>query len=202
MPSCRPSCRNFALERADLFKRRLEAYRQRDGLQGLPIAVADTVIDLLNPACVDIVSTVREAERNFGCSVGLIGIDTYAKGTAANGGDEDKAKDQNRAAANPRSIHSELKNNVHIGVRCCSCSSAHGWAGVNAPQPLRMRLLHSAGRSFAESRKAADEGSVRRLKGEDWTTELNDDCAAGMSRERFSCVPVVYRPRSSGRPLR
>ena len=130
MPSCRPSCRNFALEGADLFKRRLEAYRQRDCLQGLPIAVADTVIDLLNPACVDIiVSTVREAERNFGCSVGLIGIDTYAKGTAANGGDEDKAKDQNRSAANPRSIHSELKNNVHIGVRCCSCSHRRRMAG-------------------------------------------------------------------------
>jgi AAA domain len=107
----------FALERADLFKRRLVAYQQRDGLQGLPIAVADAVIDLLNPNCVDIIaSTVREAERQFGCSVGLIGIDTYAKGIAANGGDEDKAKDQNRAAANLRSVHSRLENNVHIAL--------------------------------------------------------------------------------------
>lgn len=107
----------FALERADLFKRRLVAYQERDGLQGLPIAVADAVIDLLNPNCVDIIaSTVREAERQFGCSVGLIGIDTYAKGIAANGGDEDKAKDQNRAAANLRSVHSRLENNVHIAL--------------------------------------------------------------------------------------
>jgi RecA-family ATPase len=107
----------FALERADLFKRRLDAYRQRDSLQGLPIAVADAVIDLLNPACVDtIVATVREAEKHFGLGVGLIGIDTYAKGIAANGGDEDKAKDQNRAAANLRSVHSRLENNVHIAL--------------------------------------------------------------------------------------
>jgi hypothetical protein len=42
----------FALERADLFKRRLDYYRQRDQQHGLPIAVVDVVIDLLNPACI------------------------------------------------------------------------------------------------------------------------------------------------------
>jgi hypothetical protein len=105
----------FALERADLFKRRLRVYQQRDGPQGLPIAVADAVIDLLNPNCVDtIVSTIREAEQRFGCSVGLIGIDTYAKGIAANGGDEDKARDQNRAAANLRNVHARLA--AHIAL--------------------------------------------------------------------------------------
>ena len=36
----------FALERGDLFKRRLDYYRQRDNLHGLPIAVVDVVIDL------------------------------------------------------------------------------------------------------------------------------------------------------------
>jgi hypothetical protein len=105
----------FALERADLFKRRLRVYHQRDGLQGLPIAVADAVIDLLNPNCVDtIVSTVRAAEQRFGCSVGLIGIDTYAKGIAANGGDEDKARDQNRAAANLRNVHARLSSHIAL----------------------------------------------------------------------------------------
>jgi hypothetical protein len=105
----------FALERADLFKRRLRVYQQRDGLQGLPIAIADAVIDLLNPNCVDtIVSTVRAAEQRFGGNVGFIVIDTYAKGIAANGGDEDKAKDQNRAAANLRNVHGRL--DVHIAL--------------------------------------------------------------------------------------
>jgi AAA domain len=107
----------FALERADLFKRRLDFYRQRDHLHGLPIAVVDVVIDLLNPACVGtIVATVREAERNFGRGAGLLVFDTFNKGIAAGGGDEDKAKDMNRAAANLRQVHSRLENNAHIAL--------------------------------------------------------------------------------------
>jgi hypothetical protein len=107
----------FALERADLFKRRLDYYRQRDGLHGLPIAVADVVIDLLNPACVEtIVATIRDAERNFGCGVGAMVFDTYNKGIAAGGGDEDKARDQNRAATNLRTVHARLENNAHIAL--------------------------------------------------------------------------------------
>lgn len=105
----------LALERADLYRRRLQAYRRRDGLERLPIAVAGDLIDLLNPACVDlIVATVRHAEARFGCDVGLIVIDTFAKGIAASGGDEDKARDQNRAAANLRNLHAQL--NVHIAL--------------------------------------------------------------------------------------
>ncbi|OIQ68083.1 hypothetical protein GALL_503300 [mine drainage metagenome] len=105
----------LALERADLYRRRLQAYRMRDGLKGLPVAVAGTVIDLLNPNCIDlIVSTVRAAEKTFGRDVGLIIIDTYAKGIAANGGDEDKARDQNRAAANLRNVQAQL--DVHIAL--------------------------------------------------------------------------------------
>jgi hypothetical protein len=105
----------FALERADLFKRRLVVYQLRDGLTGLPVAVADAVIDLLNPNCVDLmVATVRAAEHAFQRPVGLIVIDTYAKGIAANGGDEDKARDQNRAAANLRRVHSLV--DIHIAL--------------------------------------------------------------------------------------
>jgi hypothetical protein len=105
----------LALERADLYRRRLQAYRMRDGLKGLPIAVAGTVIDLLNPNCIDlIVSTVRDAEKNFGRDVGMVIIDTYAKGIAANGGDEDKARDQNRAAANLRNVQAQL--DIHIAL--------------------------------------------------------------------------------------
>jgi len=45
---------------------------------------------------------------------GLIVIDTYAKGIAANGGDEDKARDQNRAAANLRRVQSLV--DIHIAL--------------------------------------------------------------------------------------
>ena len=41
--------------------------------------------------------------------VGLIVIDTYAKGIAAGGGDEDKAQHANIVAANLKMIHERLK---------------------------------------------------------------------------------------------
>jgi len=106
----------FALERADLVKRRLQAHAKRDKLEpDLPIAVAGQVIDLMNPACVAaIVSAIRAAETKFGLSVGVIVIDTFAKGIAASGGDEDKAKDQNVTLANLRRIQEQT--GVHVAI--------------------------------------------------------------------------------------
>ena len=122
----------IALERADLYRRRLHAYQLRDNLHGLPIAVASAVIDLLDPACVDlIVTTTRQAEQHLSCAIGMIVIDTYSKGIAAGGGDEDKARDQNRAAANMRNIHSQL--DIHIAtVGHTGKDEARGARGSNA----------------------------------------------------------------------
>lgn len=105
----------FALERADLFKRRFHVYRQRDGHVALPIAVADAVVDILHPSApAQIARTIKDIEIRLGCEVGLLVIDTYAKSIAAGGGDEDKAKDQNRAAVNLRALHGLL--HVHIAL--------------------------------------------------------------------------------------
>ena len=105
----------FALERADLQKRRFRAHSKRDGHLGLPIAIADEIVDLMRPDCTDkIIATVRAAEQHFGCKVGLVVIDTFAKGIAAGGGDEDKARDQNMVMANLRRVHSEIS--VHIAI--------------------------------------------------------------------------------------
>lgn len=122
----------FALERADLFKRRLQVYRQRDGLSGLPIAVADQVVDILDPRSVDlIVNTVKAAAERFGCDVGLVGIDTYAKAIAAAGGDEDKARDQNRAAAHLRMVHSRIQTHIAL-VGHTGKDESRGARGSNA----------------------------------------------------------------------
>jgi hypothetical protein len=105
----------LAFERADLVKRRLNAYRRRDGVYGLPITVADNIIDLMKPGCVDIIiATVLKAEAQFHREVGLIIVDTFAKGIAAGGGDEDKAKDQNKVLAHLRRLHELLS--VHIAI--------------------------------------------------------------------------------------
>lgn len=107
----------FALERAGLTKRRLAAYKVRDGLAGLPVAVVGDIIDLVDPGCVDIiVATVQAAEARFGIPVGLIVFDTYAKGIAAGGGDEDKAQHVNIVAANMKLVHERLGDLVHIAT--------------------------------------------------------------------------------------
>ncbi|RXH15233.1 AAA family ATPase [Bradyrhizobium guangzhouense] len=105
----------LALERADLCKRRLHAYAVRDGFDELPIAICSGTIDLMNAACVEtIASIVQTAERGFGCCVGLLIIDTFSKGIAAGGGDEDRARDQNQVAANLRHVQDLL--GVHIAL--------------------------------------------------------------------------------------
>ena len=103
----------FALERADLVNRRLRAHALRQGLKGLPIFVVSSVIDLTNPdAFRKVVDTVRDIERRFGVSVGLIIIDTFAKLIAAAGGDENSARDQGQVFGNVQRV----KNNTDTHV--------------------------------------------------------------------------------------
>jgi hypothetical protein len=120
----------FALERADLYRRRLDAYQLAGWGANLPIDVIGGILDLLSKNCVkEIVADVREAEQLMGCSVGLIVIDTFSK--ALSSGDEDKAKDQNRAAANLRRVLEEL--DVHIAcVGHTGKDQSRGERGSNA----------------------------------------------------------------------
>ena len=123
----------FALERADLVRRRLIAHRQRDGLKDLPIAVAGEVIDLLNRSCVNVIlATIRAAEKRFSCEVGLAIFDTNSKGIAAGGGDEDKAKDQNLVQANLRRLF-DHGCHIHIaGIGHTGKDESKGERGSNA----------------------------------------------------------------------
>ena len=108
-------CVYFAFERADLVKRRNAAYAKRYGFKGLPIAVAAEIIDLMHPDCVNsILATIRAAEQRFRVPVGYIVIDTFAKGIAAGGGDEDKARDQNKCLTNLRRLHERAE--LHIAI--------------------------------------------------------------------------------------
>jgi hypothetical protein len=122
----------FALERADLVSRRLVAYRRRDHLPDLPIAVARQVIDLMSRDCVDIIlATIHDAEQHFACEIGLAIFDTYSKGVAAGGGDEDKAKDQNIVQANLRRVLDKV--NIHIaGIGHTGKDESKGERGSNA----------------------------------------------------------------------
>jgi AAA domain len=104
----------LAFERADLVKRRLAVYAKQ-GFKGLPIAIGDQIVDLMDSNAPDmILAAIREAEERLGVQVGLVIIDTYAKGIAVGGGDEDKARDQGRCLANLRRLQEVV--NVHIAI--------------------------------------------------------------------------------------
>ncbi|MBR1232587.1 AAA family ATPase [Bradyrhizobium sp. AUGA SZCCT0182] len=103
----------FAIERADLVKRRLRAHRQRLGLVGTPICVSSDTIDLTHPeAFKRVVDTIRTAETILGTDIGLVIIDTFAKLIASAGGDENSAKDQGAVFANVQRV----KNNTGVHV--------------------------------------------------------------------------------------
>ncbi len=107
----------FALERGELVKRRLIAHAARTMgfTTKLPFSIARQVIDLLRPTCVEeITATIRTATEHHGCKVGVVVIDTYAKGIAAGGGDENSAKDQNMTLANLRRV--QEATGVHIAI--------------------------------------------------------------------------------------
>lgn len=102
----------FALERADLVERRLRASTAN---LDLPIAIVRDVMDLVSGRSVgQVVATINEAADTFGCPVGLVVFDTFAKLVAAGGGDEDKARDQGKIFANLQRIKNRL--NCHIAL--------------------------------------------------------------------------------------
>jgi AAA domain-containing protein len=123
----------LAFERADLVKRRLAAYAKQ-GFTNLPIAIGDQIIDLMAPGCIDIIlAAIREAEERLGVKIGLIIIDTYAKGIAIGGGDEDKAKDQGKCLGHLRKV--QETTNVHIAiVGHTGKDESRGGRGSNAHQ--------------------------------------------------------------------
>ncbi len=149
----------FALERADLVKRRLIAHRRRDQLPILPIAVVGQVIDLMDKTCVDLIlDVIRQAEQRFGCDVGLVIIDTYPKGIAAGGGDESQAKDQNMALANLRRVLDRA--DIHIaGIGHTGKDESKGERGSNARLGDVDLLVHVSGDTIktATVKKANDQ---------------------------------------------
>jgi len=105
----------FAIERADLVKRRLRAHRQRLGLAGTPIAVSSDTIDLTHPeAFKKVIDTIGTAKTILGAGVGLVIIDTFAKLIAAAGGDENSAKDQGAVFANVQRVKNAT--GVHVAL--------------------------------------------------------------------------------------
>lgn len=111
----------FALERADLVRRRLEAQIATLGLSYNPgetgniIAVASTIDLFTEDSVKKVIRTVQNAEAFTGDTVGILIFDTFAKLVAASGGDEDKAKDQGKIFANIERIKEKL-GRPHVAI--------------------------------------------------------------------------------------
>jgi RecA-family ATPase len=90
-----------ALERANLVKRRAIAFRKKHGVKGLPFAIVADALDFrdvknedgrpTSRAAERIAFLCRQVERETGCKVVLIVLDTLSRGLA--GGDENSPKD-------------------------------------------------------------------------------------------------------------
>jgi hypothetical protein len=105
----------FAIERADLVKRRLRAHRRLLDLKGTPIAVSSETIDLTKPdAFKKVIDTIRDAKAVLGADIGMVIIDTFAKLIAAAGGDENSAKDQGAVFANVQRVKNAT--GVHVAL--------------------------------------------------------------------------------------
>ncbi|MGY3550773.1 hypothetical protein ACVWZ4_006135 [Bradyrhizobium sp. USDA 4472] len=115
----------FALERADLVKRRLSAHLKLLGIprsQPVPVVVVAGMVDGMNPETVPlVVGIVRRIENYFSSfdsgvhMAGLLVFDTFAKLVAAGGGDENSAKDQGRVFANIQRIKDQLEG-PHVAL--------------------------------------------------------------------------------------
>jgi hypothetical protein len=173
----------FPFERADLIKKRIWAQCQRDGIDNMPIEVSDPLDDLMNDACVEqIIGTILAAEDKLGIEVGLGVFDTVNKGIARGGGDEDKAKDQNRAWGNLRRVHDGIArfHGVHLaGVGHTGKDESRGARGSNAQKgdnDVELQIRNGAIKSV-DIAKANElpEGPLMRFRMEPYDTGLQDD---------------------------
>jgi hypothetical protein len=95
----------FAFERHIQARQALAAYHIRDGLKNIPFAIVPKLVNILDPACVDLIKhAIDRAEQKWGIGCGLTVFDTWNKGIAFGGGNEDKAEFQNAAAAHLRRL--------------------------------------------------------------------------------------------------
>jgi hypothetical protein len=124
----------FAFERALLTRRRILAYAKQWGLTDVPVAVVGQVLNLLDPRSVPVVwDTIKAVEDEWGKPVGAIALDTFPKGIAAGGGEENSAKDVNIVAANLRRLHEKVS--VHIAaIGHTGKDESRGSRGSNANQ--------------------------------------------------------------------
>jgi hypothetical protein len=174
----------FPFERSELIKKRTWAQCQRDGIDNVPIVVAEPLDNLMHDACVNqIIGTILAAEDKLGIEIGLAGFDTVNKGIALGKGDEDKAWAQNRAWGNLRRVHDGMAryHGVHLaGIGHTGKDENRGARGSNAAKgdnDLELQVsVDGAIKSVAISKaNELPEGPLMRFRMEAYDTGMKDD---------------------------
>jgi hypothetical protein len=164
----------FALERADLTRRRLRAYMERDGLSDLPIAVISQPIHLLDPACVPTIQhTLHQFFDDTSAMPGLVIIDTWGKAIAPH--DPDNAATQDLAAQHIKQIRDGISN----GVKRFHLATI-GHSGKNL----------SAGERGSNARQAHVDLEVQVSGGAAKITKANDQGEGDLTKFEFDKVTI------------
>jgi AAA domain len=127
----------FALERADLVRRRLLAQCAGMGISGdefgqLKISVCGSNIDLMNPVSVTrVLATIDALAQRWGCQPDVLEFDTFSRLIANGGGDENTAKDQGRVFGHIAEIK-DKSGFPHVAlVGHTGKDPKKGWRGSN-----------------------------------------------------------------------
>jgi hypothetical protein len=156
----------------------------------------------MDPQCVDeILPAITEAEQRFGCEITFSAFDTYNKGIAFGGGDEDKARDQNRALSNLRRLQ-DLHPGLHeMVVGHTGKDESRGARGSNAlpgDVDVQVQVSRNGDVRIATVTKANDrpEGELLRYEGEAFRFGIDED---GDPEETFILSRrMIDRPPGGG----
>jgi hypothetical protein len=199
----------FAMERADLVRKRIWAECRRQRLDDVPVAVCARLVNLMDPKCVDeIVGTILRAEDQFGMQAGLAVLDTYNKAVAAGGGDENTARDQNRAWGHLRQVHEVLArwHTIHIGaIGHTGKDESRGARGSNAADgdnDVSLQIKDEGAVKSVTIYKANElpEGPLMRFKMEPFDTGLKDEDGDSVEvwlagSDKIDPAPMEARPK-------
>jgi hypothetical protein len=192
----------FALERADLVRRRLIAECETLKIEFPPIAIIQKQFTLARPGEYRLLAdTIKAAEDRFGMAVGLATFDTLAKLIAAGGGDENSARDCNVVFANIAELKDET--NVHVAFAAHTGKDvSKGTRGSNA-QPgdfdLEVTISGDTVRTaIASKRNDGPEGPLFSFGSELYdfgTDEDGDPITVNIVSSEEVSAQVVQKPR-------
>jgi hypothetical protein len=193
-----------AAERGGLVKRRIAAWRKHHGIEDVPLAVVDGMVDL-RTAKVDanrIIATAKALAEKCGCAVVWIIIDTLNRVLA--GGDENGPKDMGRLIGSCDLIqratgaHVSLVHHVPID----SPDRMRGHSSMLGALDTTIRITKPDGQVLLQVDKENDSVQPARLSFEFKSILLSTDKETGKETTAPVLTPTDVPPAPAGKKSR